>query len=341
MDLKHHANEFWQAWQSEEAELVKLSGREFVGKANTLLTQYVEGVSVELEGDIAKGDPCKLIFTAQGILDNFAKVSALVDTATTQKFDVVAFREPMGVSDGTRTDFDIEQFAIGMDGLDLTFGDLKILPTAGRYTVNLQIKIDKDHDDEQLRHLKNMAFIMLDHVIGEWDFATKIGAVDFVDELDGERVRAKDLYQTIQQIWHDELGHTGEYPAECTYSMAKIDETDEQDGYIFTVNQSANALLADKHLPWCVMVTADFDNQNDLDMARDLEDTLCERMVKQPDCIDGLVVVNLSQSKRVVHLYCHDGSLGAKTTQQVVDMFPQLNCLVQVDYDPAWGWYKI
>lgn len=346
MDVKTDAQAFWQAWQAQEPILMKLSPNDFVNQANDLLAAYLQGVYVELEGDTTNG---KLVFTAQGILDNFAKVTALVATARTQNFTVVGFREGMtaeNVIAHRNPDFDINEFCIGMGDVSLKFADLQVVPTAGHYLVDLAIKINHkqsqgDPSDELANHLKNMAFIILDHVIGEWDFAVKIGAVDFVETLPADPVAPKDLNQVIEHIWQNELGHTGEYPEESSYAVARVEEDDEQDGLIFTINRSASALLGDPNMAWCIKVTSEFDNQDQLELARDLQDDMTATLVKKDQCIDAVVVVNVTQRKRTVIFYCQDAVWGAKQAQQCVDRFPMLHSLVEIEYDPNWGWYQI
>ena len=80
----------------------------------------------------------------------------------------------------------------------------------------LEIRFGREIPSDYQDHARNMAFIMLDHVLGEYDFAVKVGAVDFVEEASDPLAPWVPLSQFVpvfDRYWVDTLGRTSDFPA--------------------------------------------------------------------------------------------------------------------------------
>jgi hypothetical protein len=79
-------------------------------------------------------------------------------------------------------------FSMGMDGFNLATSDVLMACGDDEGRIALEIRFAREIPQDFQDHARNMVFIMLDHVLGEYDFAVKVGAVDFVDEAEDAEV---------------------------------------------------------------------------------------------------------------------------------------------------------
>ena len=66
-----------------------------------------------------------------------------------------------------------------MDGFELATADVLVALQPDNSQAALELRFARDIPAEFAEHARHMTFIMLDHVLGEYDFAVKVGAVDF------------------------------------------------------------------------------------------------------------------------------------------------------------------
>lgn len=330
----NQANLFWQAWQTNLPNLLSATAIDFVNQANELLVKYIDGVGIELRGEVADGAlsaDSELHFTAYGVFENFPKVIELVNHPIAKQYNAQAFRKPMAKF--------VSDFAIGMNGLELSVQDLQFAIKAGRYFIDLEIIIHQTVDDDNVQVIQHMAFILLDHILGEFDGMVKIGSVDFVVEFSEgfALVSAQDLSVMVNQLWRDELGRDDVYPSEYESQVAQVEPTDEQDGLIFIINSSANRLIGGE-LAWCVRIISEYDSQETLDISRDLEDELDLLFCQDNQAVNALIVNNMTQGQRTIHCYCANPDDIVPKIETITAKY-SLTTTIDVEYDVRWGWY--
>ena len=270
------------------------------------------------------------------MLDHFVAIDILLQTATTRDYDLVAFRQPIP------TEY-INDFVMRMDeDLELSATDLLISAHAGDQLIDLDITLQKQADEEQLPHLQNMAFIMLDHILGEWDLAVKIRSVEFTDTPAENAVHADQLPALINELWENTLNHDGEYPApeESEWAAAESEESAEQDALVLIRNESAASLLGRPDMAWCIIIDSELTSKEDLDTAQDLEEHFYNHIAADQHGIGVLSIVNFTQGIRSIHAYCRNPKQGLAAALSAMDAFPQLDSSARSDYDPAWQWYQ-
>jgi hypothetical protein len=198
-----------------------------------------------------------------------------------------------------------------------------------------------------------MTFIMLDHVLGEYDFAVKVGFVDFVEAFSDEVIASTPLDQfgaVLDKFWTDELGHTGLFPSgEHQWSvMTVVFGNDEEDGEdrdgdeegdkaIVAVNQSANAVAARPDLGHAIELRLPVGDHAALDRAREMQEQIATRLELQHAGILSHTVVRNGQ--RLANYYV--GDLPAAFS--VVDTSLRGASFTDVDlsnaFDPSWSKY--
>ncbi|MDO5686068.1 MAG: DUF695 domain-containing protein [Neisseria sp.] len=324
------AADFWAAWQGEEDALSALDGEAFVNRGNEILNEYMDGVVLELIGDPQSGS---LVFSANGIIEHFPKVQIVTDLACSERYPCVAFRQRM-------TDF-ASNFAIGMRDFSLSAQQIAMACEVGRGLVDLRLAFTEEIAPSFVEHAQNMSFIMLDHLLGEWDFAVKIGVVEFVDRAEN-MLPLDRLPEVLDRMWREDLGHDGLFPEpEWQYASYEWEEDEEQDALFMTRNESATRLLGRADMAWCVTAECEIPDKETLEQALEWEDAWCAHIEPLQIGIAALSVLNSSRGVRNVHMYGHDVAAMVKAAQQTLANFPDLNVDISAEYDPTWAWYRI
>ena len=333
--LRQNARQFWAAWQQQEAELSQLDDIDFVEQANDLLHQFCPDCIVELDGIAPDSDDLPgLVFSTNGMREHFPQVQALVELAQTQRYHVRAFRSPLG---------DVApDFAIGMDGFQLSISDVAVSLDKWRMLPALEIAFTKPIPDDMGDHAKNMALIMLDHIVGEWAASVKIGALDFVDNIAPERAMSfTALPKKLNQMWR-ELGYTGVYPEpEWQFGTYQIEEDEdrEQDALVLMRNESAASLLGRADMGWVVCVEAQLASKADLDAAYELQDNVEAEASLNQQGIFTLSVMNMTNGTRTMY---YNSSNPAGLVEKAAALCEQcpLPTTISCEYDPNWSYYR-
>lgn len=324
------AQAFWQDWQAEENALVALEAMPFVERGNDILHRHFPGNGLELIGNPIDGT---LVFTAHGVREHFPAVHALADNAPAHRRKRVSiFRQAMG---------DISNFAIRMTGFELSVTDIAARLDIAHEMPALALAFTRDIPAELLDHAKNMAIIMLDHVLGEWNSAVKIGWLDFAGQTDGDFFPFAELPEQLAALW-EELGRNGDYPPPEAwgYAQAETADSDEYDKLLFTRNQSANQLLGRADMCWCITMHCDIGDESVMEQAYALQDALEAEAVVHRQGIPTLVIANLSQRKRSVYVMTSDPEGLLKKAQALVERFAAIHAHFDCEYDPNWAHYR-
>ena len=193
---------FWQEFAGAEAALKAVPLRERVEQGNELLERHLGGLALEISGGDADA-VVDLIITAHGSIDRFPLLMQVVAAAPKLRHHAVrAFRERTQQPD----------FPIGMDGFELSTSEVLIACGQDDGQAALEIRFGREIPQDYQDHARNMAFIMIDHVLGEYDFAVKVGAVDFVEESQdhhAEWTPLSELPPVFDRYWSESLGRTG------------------------------------------------------------------------------------------------------------------------------------
>ena len=334
---EQQAQAFWKAFSDRLPELEKLDGHAFVGQANDLLQEHAPGLAIELvgkAGDAGSG----LVISAHGNIAQFENVQTLVRYAPQfENYAVAAFRSRTLGAD----------FAMRMDDFELSCSDV----LAGYYNAGgitgLELAFAKEIPQDMVSHAQHMAFIMLDHILGEWDFSVRVGPVEFVDavspDLNGP-VPLPQLPAAFDAFVRDVLGRSYEYPQEADGRWLSLDirprdaaEDDAPD--ILSFHDSANAVATRADLSHFVEWRFPFESQEELDAVRDAQDALDTELARHQR---GILVFSRveNMSSRVAAFYVDDAAYATALAEQLAARnAPGLQAELNVSYDPAWNEY--
>ncbi|MES2612628.1 MAG: DUF695 domain-containing protein [Pseudomonadota bacterium] len=336
---------FWREFADTEAALHAMPLRERVEEGNVLLERHLEGLALEMSG--GDGDAVvDLIVTAHGSIDCFPLLMQVVAAAPRlQHHALRAFRERTQQPD----------FPIGMDGFELSTSEVLITCSQDDGQAALEIRFGREIPQDFQDHARNMAFIMIDHVLGEYDFAVKVGAVDFVEESadpDAEWTPLSQLPPVFDRYWRETLGRTGVFPtgehrwSALTIAFGHTDGTDgtdsgvageSQDTAIVMVNSSANPVAMRADLAYAITLDLAVGDREELEVAQDLHNQAAT-LLELPQL--GILAYTMSRNgRRKAVYYVGDEQLAKQTLAPLLLRDEAASLEVSTTFDPAWSGY--
>ena len=348
---------FWRAFSDAQASLQAQPLRERVGAANTLLEQHLEGLALEMSGDDTDA-VVDLIVTAHGSIEAFPLLMQLVAAAPAlPHYRVRAFRERTTQPD----------FPIGMEGFELATSEVLVALERDGGQAALELRFGREIPSDYQDHARNMAFIMLDHVLGEYDFAVKVSAVDFVvapDSPEAPWVPLSQLPPVFDRFWSQVLGHTGQFPVgepawdglELEFDCPIDEDGNElvEDGSaegegeepsadgarekgIVMVNTSANAVAMRADLAHAFTLDLAVPDSTALTAVQDLHDQAAT-LLQVPQL--GILVQTLVRGgRRQALYYVSDEQLAKQALAPLLLRDEAESLVLKVAYDPAWSGY--
>lgn len=331
--------DFWREFAAQLPTLAAMSQHEFVEHGNVILSRHAPELAVELEKDPGS-NAARIVITSHGNLDQFENAQALVRQAPPLPGHTVqAFRNRAQGSD----------FSMNMDNFSLSCSDVLVAHYDAGGVVGLEMSFEKIIPQEMMEHARHMAFIMLDHVLGEWDFAVRVGPVEFVDAFseDVDGAEPLSVFPAIfDEFVRDGLGRSNRFPSDggdddqwASFEVRRQDAADDAPPDLLTFRLSANAVATRADMPYYMEWRLGFESQEELDNARDACDALQSRMEQHHSGI--LVYTRVEDmSARVAAFYVEDAQAATHLAQQMGEQFaPQQSEEVSTMFDPSWQEY--
>lgn len=324
---------FWSEFSGQLAAWAALDGRAFVEEANALLKRQAPGLSLELEGVPAQAG-ARLVVTAHGNIEQFENAQALVRQAPhLEGYTVQAFRSRTASGN----------FAMGMQDFELSCDDVLVAPYDAGGIIGLELAFAKAVPDAMQEHARHMAFILLDHVLGEWDFSVRVGPVDFV-EAATEASPLSQFPAVFDAFQRETLGRTYRFPQEENDRWISLEvrsrDADEDDAPdLLTFHDSAHALATRADLSYFLTLRFPIDSQESLDSARDAQDALDAELLRQQRGILAFTRME-GMDFRVAAFYVDDPDAAAQLARQLAaEHAPGLEAALALEYDPSWREY--
>ena len=331
-NLNSRVQAFWQDWQREESALQALDEIAFSENGNDILQRHLPDTSLELIGTPADGT---LVFTAHGVREFFPALYALGDNAPAHwRKRIELFRQAI-------KNQDIGKFAIGMADFHLAVDDIGARLHVEHEMPVLELAFQRAIPADMADQAKHMAIIMLDHVLGEWNAAIKLGWVDFAGQADADFFPFAELPKRLAALWA-ELGRNGDYPPpeEWAYATAESGDSEEYDKLLFIRNQSANQLVGRADMCWQIVMHCDMGDEAVMEQAYALQDALEAEAIVHQQGIPTLVVTNLTQGVRSVYVMTADPQGLLKKAQALAERFAAIHAQCECGYEPDWSHYR-
>jgi len=334
MSVSPEIQAFWQAFLQAEDELKSLPLRERVERANEILASHVSGLALEVQGH-ERDAVHEITATAHGDVERFPLLLQLVAAAPPLKHHTLrAFRER--TKNG--------EFGIGMGNFSLNTSDLLVACGEDDGRIALQIRFDVEVPDDMQDHAQQMAYILLDHVLGEYDFAVKVGAVEFTDEvpdLEAPWTPLERFAPVFDAHWRDVLGRTGDFPdGEYEWQgmtlQANNDDSDDNT-LVVTINRSANAVALRPDLVHALTLDLPVPDRDALSAAHALQDQAAT-VIELPRLGILALVVTRGGRRRAVY-YVNDVDRAREVLAPLLAREGVAVDALEVDFDPTWSRY--
>ncbi|MFZ6746164.1 hypothetical protein ACO0LC_23295 [Undibacterium sp. JH2W] len=322
---------FWQALANSQPQLQQMEARDAMEAINALLQPHFPNLAAELQGKPEDG-VYDLIITAHGATEHFQDVMSLTQTAPklTMFPNVTAFR--------ARTE--MGEFGMSMDNFSLSPSEVLVGHYADAGRVGLQLWFAKPIPQDMVDHARHMSFILLDHAIGEYDFAIKIGPVEFMeDEAEQDTVSLAAFPAVLDSFWRDELGHTALFPTgenEWT-GFELVSNTDPDDKLLVQRNESAMSLVGRADMLWRVQVDVVLDHKDDLEAAREFEDQLETLLAQTQEGITSQIT--LHGNVRSMNWHVSDVETALAKAHKLAQNFAPMEFEISSEFDPQWQDY--
>lgn len=333
--LRANARAFWADWQQEAPALRGLDAFSFVCAANAVLQRHCRHVLLELEGAADGADDACLVFSANGELAHFPQVQALLEAAPAGGYCVRGFRRRAAGSG--------RELSVRMAGLSLDTADIWVRCTARRERVALEVAFAKYIDTRLLPHAQNMTFVLLDHVVGEWDAAVKIGTVDFVGDMADDAVPLYRLPEQLDAFWRG-LGRSGRYPQpawQAAHYRAEADEAAGRDALDWKRNEAAAALLGRADMAWCVSLSCRLELAGGAAAAEMLEQAFYAAAQERQNGIGTLVRTDTDRGVRTLYAVTAEPAVLLAKANVLCARFKTLQAVCACEYDPTWAHYRV
>lgn len=325
------AKKFWKAWQKKSEQFNALELAEFIEQSNAILHKHFADISIDSQQTLNKE---KWVVTAHGAMVHFAEVVAVQATAP-EDVEVVAFRQPLPANR-------VADFVMTTStGVTLSATDLTVAVSPMSHLLRLQVAPTRPLNVADIEELQDLTLLILEAVLGEWDFAVKIHTLDFVNWVSGEALALSELRDRVQALWVNELGHTGEYEDEPEYLMAQTEQTPDQPHVIITVDKTANSLLGQQDFGWCICLQTRLIDETGIAIGSDFDEMLRANLSVENGCVPALTVLDLATGTRYMYIYCQDPVWAEKQLTKLLPKFAKLEHEFVIDYDPSWHWYRI
>lgn len=325
------ADLFWQAVAQTQSQWQQLAIHEVMQAINQLLHVHYPHLAAELQGGKVTA-VYKLVITAHGATEHFEDLMKLTQAAPKLSMfpEIVAFR--------ARTP--MMEFGMKMDNFSLAPSDILVHHYAYGGRVGLQLSFSKAIPSDMQDHAKNMTFILLDHALGEYDFAIKIGPVEFIDgALDTPGVTLANFAPVFDRFWCEQLGHTALYPDGEHHWVAFriVSQTDPDDKLLVQRNESAMALVGRADMLWRLEIEIALKNKSELDEVCEFEDQL-DTLLRQNQLGIGSQI-SLQGNLRCMNWQVSDIAAATSMAEQLAGQFKHLELEIRSEFDPQWQDY--
>ncbi len=327
------ANTFWQTFAEQEDKLAQLPPQDFVEQVNQLLDDETIGISMECSGD-PSSEERELILTAHGDKNRFSMVNAFVAAAPALRHfsRVEAFRSRDAAAD----------FEIQMEGETWSAKDYRVGLFEDHGLVGLEVVVEKEVPPALVDVSRHAAFIMLDHLLGEYVFAVRIGAVEFVDSLAADvsfQCSMDQVANQFDEMWLNVLGRTGDWPEESRVSLLQSrPDSEEERPQIISLNTSAGALATRADLAYCLELTFEVGDRDALDVVRDAEERIFYAAGEKHQAIWAVSITDLDSQSRVCRFYTGTPDETAEQAASIAESMG-LKMEGEVIFDPSWDGY--
>lgn len=324
---------FWRDFAAREAELAALADsdpRELVESGTALLQQHASGLALEIQPRHDGQPQHLLVITAHGDIGWFEPLMQLAQAAPAlTHFTVTAFRARTPGAD---------RFVMGMQDFELAATDVLAQPAVEQGSVTLTLGFNKPIGAAFLEHAKHMTFIMLDHILGEYDFAVRVSTVNWSDTLSAQSpntVALPELPAVFDALRSNGLGYTGQIVSVEDSHITLLEGRSAQGKILIRLNTSARSTATRADMGIALTLELAFADSKGLERANAAEDQITAQIAHAHAGLFALARTEIATSQRQLVYYVSDEAATRRIMEQSARDH-DLPCSITREYDPAW-----
>lgn len=319
--------DFWQQVKNSEQSLNELDILDIMKNINNLLYENQLDVIAEITvGDTKKH---KILFTADGKIERFEYVIEISRQAPDlQFFEVEAFRQRIN---------NVDTFVIKSKESSFSLGatDLLIQYKESCRKISIGIMFAKTVPENMIKQAETMALVYLDHLLGEYDFAVRVEAVDFLKIAQSATTIPANQFVTIfDRLWKEDLKHTGIFNIQEDQWIV-FELTDLK--MLVHRNEAANSLLGHENYCYALNVIVDVDSKETLSLVYELEDAI--NFALRADERGIHCQNSFSEGVRNMLWYVGNKQSVLQLVKQITNRYSTLSVKIECEFDPFWLQY--
>ena len=203
---------------------------------------------------------------------------------------------------------------------------------------NIQFKLSKNQSLIDLEFFSenisedrfDIAFVIIRFVLGEWSMYSKINSIRMLEYMPENPIPLSKLYDTFNNIWINELGHSGKNEGYHfdRYLLPALpgEEVGIMNGFIPMRNKLANHLVGSFDYPFSFFIFVTLENGYNED---DKGKGIITVRTRQP-----------SENRYSVYGYCAQPELIYTHLTSLLKNYPNFNTEINILFDQNWYGYR-
>ena len=189
----------------------------------------------------------------------------------------------------------------------------------------------------------DIAFVIIRFVLGEWSMYSKINSIRMLEYIPENPIPLSKLYDTFNNIWINELGHSGKNEG---YHFDKYllpalsgEEVGIMNGFIPMRNKLANHLVGSIDYPFSFFMFVTLENGYNEDDIDTFESFIFDIYEKG----EGVITVRTrqpSENRYSVYGYCARPGLIYKHLTSLLKNYSKFNAETNILFDQNWYGYR-
>ena len=189
----------------------------------------------------------------------------------------------------------------------------------------------------------DIAFVIIRFVLGEWSMYSKINSIRMLEYIPENPIPLSKLYDTFNNIWINELGHSGKNEGYHfdRYLLPALsgEEVGIMNGFIPMRNKLANHLVGSIDYPFSFFMFVTLENGYNEDDIDTFESFIFDIYEKG----EGVITVRTrqpSENRYSVYGYCARPGLIYKHLTLLLKNYPKFNAETNILFDQNWYGYR-
>ena len=189
----------------------------------------------------------------------------------------------------------------------------------------------------------DIAFVIIRFVLGEWSMYSKLNSIRMLEYMPENPIPLSKLYDTFNNIWINELGHSGKNEGYHfdRYLLPALsgEEVGIMNGFIPMRNKLANHLVGSIDYPFSFFMFVTLENGYNEDDIDTFESFIFDIYEKG----EGVITVRTrqpSENRYSVYGYCARPGLIYKHLTLLLKNYPKFNAETNILFDQNWYGYR-